>query len=79
MEILQFSTPDCTWCKVVTPHIEAYANEHGVKLFHVDAIKDKKLADAYGIQTAPVMIFEEGGNVLAKAVGYAEIMKLLNE
>lgn len=79
MNLLQFSTPDCSWCKVVTPHIEAYVKEHGIKHVHFDAIEDKITASAYDVMTAPVVVIEEDGKVLAKAVGYAEIMTLLNK
>lgn len=32
MKILKFSTPDCQWCKVVAPHVEAYAKETNSEL-----------------------------------------------
>lgn len=78
MRIVKFSTPSCSWCKVVAPHVEKYAQEHGMELIEVDAEADKATAERYGVMTAPVVVFEDGDKVMAKATGFPEIMKLLN-
>lgn len=79
MRIIKFSTPACSWCKVVAPHVEGYAKKHDIAVVDVDAEADVTTAEKYGVMTVPVVVFEDGDNILAKAQGFPEIMKLLNE
>ena len=81
MKIIKFSTPDCTWCKVVAPHVEEYAKAHDMELVDVDAESDEATAGKYGVMGVPVVVFEdtETGAEMARAKGFPEIMQLIKQ
>lgn len=85
MQIYKFSTPDCSWCKIVAPHVEGYAKEHGMELTEVNADadtgtdQDKELTGRFGVMSVPTVIIEDNHKEMVKATGYGEIMQLINE
>lgn len=81
MKIIKFSTPDCTWCRVVDPHVKNYAKAHELEVVEIDAEADEETAKRYGIMGVPVVVFEdiETGAEMARAKGFPEIMSLISE
>jgi thiol-disulfide isomerase/thioredoxin len=80
MKILKFSTPDCSWCKVASPHVNRYAEENDLSVEEVDASVNTMKRDQYDVMTVPtVIIADDLGNPLQKLTGYPEIMAFINQ
>lgn len=79
MRLLKFSTPTCTWCKVVAPHVNAYAEEHGLEVIEVNAEAeegiDKELTSKHEVMGVPVVVLE--GDTTQKLTGFQEIMSFV--
>lgn len=80
MKILKFSTPSCTWCKIASPHVNTYAEEHKLGVEEVDASVNTLKRDQYEVMSVPtVVIVDDLGNSLQKLTGYHEIMAFINQ
>lgn len=83
MRIYKFSTPSCTWCKVVAPHVEEYAKANNLEIIEVNADaeegKDQELTIKHNVMGVPVVILADEGAVTQKLTGFQEIMSFVKE
>ena len=79
--LLDFWTTWCGPCRMIAPHLEAIVQEHPeVTVGKIDVDSEMELAVRFGIVSIPTLIVMEGGEAVAKSIGYcpkAEIEKLL--
>lgn len=81
MEIIEFSTPTCTYCKITHPQVVKYALDQGASLRKVNADSDsnteaeRDLCNAYEIMSVPtVVIRHDATEAPVKLVGFKDIV-----
>lgn len=88
MKILKFSTPSCTYCKVVSHLVDGYAKNKGYEVQEVNADsdtnddKDKELTEAFEVMSVPVVVLGIEGDKIenaTKLTGLPEIMSFINQ
>jgi thiol-disulfide isomerase/thioredoxin len=63
-----FTTPYCAACGPVKEQLAS--DDPGARIVTVDATREPRLADAYGVRSAPtVLLADEAGDVRARLVG----------
>ena len=79
--LLDFWATWCGPCRMVAPHLEAIAQDHPeITVGKIDVDSEMELAVRFGIVSIPTLIVMEGGEAVAKSIGYSpreEIEKLL--
>ena len=79
--LLDFWATWCGPCRMLSPHVEAIALEHPeITVGKIDVDSEMELAVRFGIVSIPTLIVMEGGEAVAKSIGYspkAQIEKLL--
>ena len=79
--LLDFWATWCGPCRMLSPHVEAIALEHPeITVGNIDVDSEMELAVRFGIVSIPTLIVMEGGEAVAKSIGYspkAQIEKLL--
>lgn len=70
--LLDFFATWCGPCRMIAPFIEEIAEEYEgkVKVCKLDVDEASELAIAYGVSSIPTVMVFNGGEVVAKAVGY---------
>jgi len=80
--LLDFWATWCGPCRMVAPIVEEIAAENaGLVVGKINVDEEMELAVRFGITSIPTLIVMQGGNPVAKTVGYApkkELLKLLN-
>ena len=79
--LLDFWATWCGPCRMLSPHVEAIALEHPeITVGKINIDQEMELAVRFGIGSIPTLIVMEGGEAVAKSIGYspkAQIEKLL--
>ena len=79
--LLDFWATWCGPCRMLSPHVEAIALEHPeITVGKINIDQEMELAVRFGIVSIPTLIVMEGGEAVAKSIGYspkAQIEKLL--
>ena len=79
--LLDFWATWCGPCRMLSPHVEAIALEHPeITVGKINIDQEMELAVRFGIVSIPTLIVMEGGESVAKSIGYipkAQIEKLL--
>ena len=82
--VVDFWAEWCGPCKMLTPTIEAVADDYDGKslVVKVDIDEAPKIAQRYGIRSIPSLLFFNNGSVMDQRVGavsYEEIASVLNK
>ena len=79
--LLDFWATWCGPCRMVAPHLEAIAQDNPqITVGKINVDDEMELAVRFGIVSIPTLIVMEGGEAVAKSIGYsprAEIEELL--
>ena len=70
--LVDFWAPWCGPCMMLSPHIEAIAEEFNEKITvaKINVDHNEELAMRYGISSIPTLLFLKNGEVIGKSVGY---------
>jgi thioredoxin 1 len=82
--ILDFWAEWCQPCKMLSPTVEAIADEYEekIKVGKLNVDDNPNVATKYGIRGIPTLLFFKGGEVVQQMVGVkskAEIKKVIDE
>ena len=82
--ILDFWAEWCQPCKMLSPTVEAIADEYEekIKVGKLNVDDNPNIATKYGIRGIPTLLFFKGGEVVQQMVGVkskAEIKKVIDE
>ena len=79
--LLDFWAAWCTPCKMLSPTIDALAEDHPeMKVGKVNVDEEKELAQQFGIMSIPALFVLRGGKVVKQTTGMktkAEILEML--
>ncbi len=80
-KLLKFATADCGYCKIISPNIQAYAEQKGYEVEEIDPSKDIQASREYGILGVPAIVIldEEGNQVGDTLIGAQSVMQFMNE
>ena len=68
--LIDFYATWCTPCKILSPTIEAIANERNdIKVVKIDIDKNSEIANKYTIMSIPTIVVIEGGIEKNRAIG----------
>jgi len=68
--IIKFWGPGCPNCTAITPHLNAVKAQYpDITFKEINTADDPKTADKYEVTTLPTLIFEKGGDVVARMMG----------
>jgi thioredoxin 1 len=61
----------CGPCKMIAPHVEAVASEYEgrAKVLKVNVDEEREIAEKYGIQSIPTLLFFKDGKVVDQVIG----------
>lgn len=72
--ILDFYADWCGPCKMLAPHLKDIQKEYGgnVQVYKIDTDKEKELANAFGIQSLPTIVFIPVSGKPTAVMGYKD-------
>lgn len=77
--LIDFWASWCGPCKMIAPIIEEIANENDdIKVCKVNVDEENELANAFGVQSIPMLAVVKNGEVTNTAVGYMPKENILN-
>jgi thioredoxin 1 len=76
--LLDFFASWCGPCKMLSPVIDAFADEHPeYKICKINVDEEQELAQKYGVMSIPTLVVVRDGEVASRAVGYRRKEQLL--
>ena len=77
--LVDFWAPWCGPCRMLTPELEAVAQQVGekVKIAKVNVDDEPELAQAFGVQSIPNLILFKNGEPVRQLVGFRDRRELL--
>jgi thioredoxin 1 len=75
-QILYFSAPWCSPCKMLGPIMESLSGQINYKKINVDNEQD--LSIKYGVRNVPTLVLLENGEVVGKLSGLQQKQQILN-
>ena len=76
--LLDFYAEWCGPCRMVSPIVEAIAEEHPeYKICKVNVDEESSLAEAFGVMSIPSLFVLKGGEVVEQSVGALPKAKIL--
>ena len=76
--LLDFFASWCGPCKMLSPVIDAFADEHPeYKICKINVDEEPQLAQKYGVMSIPTLVVVRDGEVASRAVGYRRKEQLL--
>ena len=68
--LIDFWAEWCPTCKMLLPVLEELSNEEGfIRIGKVNVDQSPELAEAFGVQTIPLLVLLKNGEVLESSVG----------
>ena len=67
--IIQLSADWCGPCKVLTPTLEAVANEKNIDVFKVNIDNNPRIVKEYNIRSIPRVLFIKNGKISEDLIG----------
>lgn len=73
--LVDFSASWCGPCRMLKPVVEEFEKEFKgrVKVIAVDVDEQEALAEQYGIQVVPTLLYFEGGELKKRTSGYMDL------
>lgn len=81
--LVKFSAPWCSYCRRISPAVDAVAKQYeNIEFVEIDIDEEKAIAEKYSIEIIPTLMLFKGGNSVANVVNpesKAKIEQFLNE
>lgn len=70
--LIDFFTPGCQPCRMMSPILDEIAKEQGekLKIVKIDAGIESELAVEFGVQAVPTLVLMNGGSKTAQFTGF---------